>query len=268
MIDARVIDRLVAEAGLDDHPLVLEVGPGTGVLTEALLDAGAPVVAVEIDSHLADLLGERLGDRLTLIAGDALAGKHELNADMVAELAGGDGRPVRLVANLPYNIASPLVAELIGSAWKSAAGGSGAGLPIDRLVFTVQREVADRLDADAGTKDYGPLSVVCQGLGEVSVPIGRISPNAFYPKPNVHSALVRIDLPAATLRQVSDLAILRRWLDVGFGHRRKSLSASIKLLDSEWRARLTTAALAVGIDLQRRGETLTVEEYLELSEAT
>ncbi|MCG3181565.1 MAG: Ribosomal RNA small subunit methyltransferase A [Phycisphaerae bacterium] len=288
MIDGNLVRKLADQAGAADAPVILEVGPGTGTLTETLLEAGLSVVAVEIDAHLAGLLDERLTPRhpgrFRLVCGDVLAGKHELNADLlaaIAELSGAGGetaRPVRLIANLPYNIASPLIAELIGLAWR-ARGKTGRGdaetrgrgdraVPVDRLAFTVQKEVADRLTAAPGGKDYGPLSVLCQGLGDVSEVVHRISPNAFHPKPNVHSAMLRIDLGAARLAAAPDLRSLHAWMEAGFGHRRKTLAASIRLADATWQVRLTTAAMACGVDLSRRGETLAVAEYLALAAAT
>lgn len=276
MIEAPLVDRLVAEAGLADGPLVLEVGPGTGTLTETLLAAGAEVVAVELDAALADLLADEVGarfpGRLHIVRGDVLEGKHNLNAEMLDTLTRiHAGRPVRLVANLPYNIASPLVAELVNLTWRATApntGGLAGAVRVDRLVFTVQREVAERLTAPADTKEYGPLSVLCQGLGAATEVVHKISPNAFYPKPNVFSAMLRIDLPADRLMAVKDLDALHQWLDVGFGHRRKTLSASIRFAPTDWQVRLTTAAVAAGIDLSRRGETLTVAEYLRLANET
>ncbi len=273
MIDPGLIARLVFQAGLEDGPVVLEVGPGTGTLTEALLESGGEVLAVEIDRFLFDLLSEELAPRfpgrLHLIGGDALASKHALNAEMVArlaELARGGERPLRLVANLPYNIASPLLAELIDLTWRSRSG--RGTVAFDRLVFTVQREVADRLTAAPGGKEYGPLSVLCSALGDVTALVSRISPNAFYPKPNVFSSMLRIDLPADRGPCVGDPASLHAWLDAGFGHRRKTLAASIRLAPPEWQVRLTAAAMTAGLDTARRGETLTVREYLELASHT
>lgn len=274
MIDANLVGKLVGEAGLEDDPIVLEVGPGTGTLTEALLESRAELLAVELDEHLVQLLGDRLAGympgQLHLLSGDVLAGKHELNGEVVESLSrlAGGGRPVRLVANLPYQIASPLVAELIGLAWRTQAGRAELPVRLDRLLFTVQREVADRLTAAPGGKDYGPLSVLCQGLGRVEALVARISPNAFYPRPNVHSAMLRIDLAPETLASAGELDSLKAWLEAGFAHRRKTLSASIRLVEGEWSARLTAAARALGVDLARRGETLAVEEFLALARAT
>ncbi|HZN68675.1 MAG TPA: rRNA adenine dimethyltransferase family protein, partial [Tepidisphaeraceae bacterium] len=169
MIDQNLV-RLVAEAGnVGRDDLVIEVGPGTGTLTEELLERCDHVVVVEIDRDLASLLRRRFGDRpsFTLIEGDALAGKHELNGELSALLASARraGRSPKLVANLPYNIASPLVIGMLIE---------GAEL----LAFTVQKEVADRLRAGAGSDAYGPLSVMVQLLSDVEV-LRNLPPQAF-----------------------------------------------------------------------------------------
>src|SRR5688500_12189862 len=151
MIDQNLV-RLVADAGLlgpDD--LAIEVGPGTGTLTQELLDRAGRVAAVEIDRDLAALLRRQFADipSFALIEGDALAGKHGLNPELVSLVreARGQGRHVKLVANLPYNIASPLVVELLIEG-------------VELLAFTVQKEVAERLRAAAGSDAYGPLTVM------------------------------------------------------------------------------------------------------------
>jgi hypothetical protein len=160
MIDQNLV-RLVADAGMiKPEDVVIEVGPGTGTLTEELLERAGRIVAVEIDRDLAKLLRDRFASNaeFELIEGDALAGKHELNARL-SELAATqrDARlPLKLVANLPYNIASPLIIEML------IAG-------VELLAFTVQKEVADRLRADADNDAYGPLSVMAQMLARVEV---------------------------------------------------------------------------------------------------
>jgi 16S rRNA (adenine1518-N6/adenine1519-N6)-dimethyltransferase len=182
MIDQNLV-RLVAEAGRPaGGELIIEVGPGTGTLTDELLAGGATVLAVEIDRDLAAMLRSRLGDnsQFDLIEGDALAGKHRLNPELEARIAQAKaaGRSVRLIANLPYNIASPLIIELL------LAGA-------DLLAFTVQKEVALRLRAAPGTADYGPLTVMAQLLAEVEM-LRTLPPQAFWPAPKIESALVRM----------------------------------------------------------------------------
>src|SRR5258706_5015485 len=183
MIDQNLV-RLVADAGMiAAGDLVVEVGPGTGTLTEEILSRGAQVVAVEIDRDLAGMLRERFAgnDKFSLIEGDALAGKHALNEELSASLreAAKRGQTVKLVANLPYNIASPLVIDLL------IAG-------VELLAFVVQKEVADRLRSKEGSDDYGPLTVMAQMLSKVEY-LRKLPPSAFWPAPGVDSALVRMD---------------------------------------------------------------------------
>lgn len=182
MIDQNLV-RVVADAGmLSPADLVIEVGPGTGTLSEELLDRAGQVVAVEIDRDLAAMLRGKFADRshFQLIEGDALSGKHELNTDLLDVIRQNVAlaRPMKLVANLPYNIASPLVIDLL-------IGGVGLA------AFTVQKEVALRLRASAGTDDYGPLSVMAQMLASVEI-LRTLPPQAFWPAPKIDSALVRL----------------------------------------------------------------------------
>jgi 16S rRNA (adenine1518-N6/adenine1519-N6)-dimethyltransferase len=189
MIDQNLV-RLVAAAGdIAVGDLVIEVGPGTGTLTEELLKSpAAKVIAIEIDRNLAKLLREKFSsnDRFILIEGDALSNKHELNPDLAAHIRSTepsrspsrDRSAVKLIANLPYNIASPLVIDLL------LAG-------VDTLAFTVQKEVADRLRAAAGSDAYGPLSVTAQLLAKVEL-LRTLPPQAFWPMPKIESALVKM----------------------------------------------------------------------------
>lgn len=185
MIDQNLV-RLVADAGMiEATDFVIEVGPGTGTLTDELLSRGARVIAVEIDRDLAKMLRERhaTNEKFSLIEGDALSGKHQVNRALLEACRlnetrqANEGR-VKLVANLPYNIASPLVIELL------IAG-------VDLLAFTVQKEVADRLRAREDSDAYGPLSVMAAMLSRVEV-LRTLPPQAFWPAPRIESALVRM----------------------------------------------------------------------------
>ena len=250
MIDQNLV-RTVADAGqLAPDDLVIEVGPGTGTLTEELLERAGQVIAVEIDRGLASLLRTRFGDRpsFRLIEGDALAGKHELNAELlsVVRQARENQQPVKLVANLPYNIASPLVIELLIA---------GAEL----LAFTVQKEVAQRIKAPAASDDYGPLSVITQMLARVEV-LRTLPPQAFWPAPKIDSALVRLTR------------------DDRLGEEARSFSAFVHALFSFRRKMLRRALVqggydadgvlsATGMNGQRRAEEFAPEELVNLFKA-
>ena len=239
MVDANLV-RLIADAGeIEDGDAVVEIGPGTGTLTDELLsrvgEAGR-VVAVEIDRDLAESLRSRFGGdgRFSLIEGDALAGKHGLNPELVAgiDAAKSAGRAVRLVANLPYHVASPLVIELLLA---------GVGL----LAFTVQREVAERLRAGPGDgKIYGPLSVAARTVAEVEV-LRTIPPGVFWPPPTIDSALVRLRRRQTTATAEENRAFLRFCTKL-FTMRRKTIRKALAPLTADPDAALARVGLAGG----------------------
>jgi 16S rRNA (adenine1518-N6/adenine1519-N6)-dimethyltransferase len=241
MIDGNLV-RIVAEAGrIEAVDLVIEVGPGTGTLTEELIATDAQVVAVEIDKALAELLKTRFAssNNFRLIRGDALAGKHAVNEELLQLILGAKsrGQAVRLVANLPYNIASPLIVELL------IAG-------VDLLAFTVQKEVADRLRAAPGSKDYGTLTIMTQLLSQVEI-LRTLPPQAFWPMPKIESALVRL----VREDQLGDLASdFNSFIQKVFSARRKMLRNTV---DPE----LLTRA---GINPQSRPEEIAPSEFLHL----
>jgi 16S rRNA (adenine1518-N6/adenine1519-N6)-dimethyltransferase len=247
MIDRNLV-RVVAEAGeIARGDLVIEVGPGTGTLSEEILERGGEMVAVEIDRGLADLLRARFGERsdFRLIEGDALAGKHVLNEELAAIIVQekGQGRAVKLVANLPYNIASPLIVDLL------IAG-------VDLLAFTVQREVAERLRAAAGTEAYGALTVMAQLLGRVEM-LRTLPPQAFWPPPRIESALVRIrreDRLGGLARPFGQF-VLRM-----FSARRKTIRKALANAGFEGERLLEEA----GIDPKLRPEDLSPQQLLGL----
>ena len=245
MIDGNLV-RLVADAGLltkDDT--AIEVGPGTGTLTEELLARAGRVVAVEIDRDLAGFLREKFVDepRFTLIEGDALAGKHALNPTLLEAIT---KNRCKLVANLPYNIASPLAIEML------IAG-------IATLAFTVQKEVADRLRAKAGDDAYGPLSVMAQLLSRVEV-LRTLPPQAFWPAPKIDSALVRMTRDD---RLGEFAGPFGTFVHQVFSFRRKTLRKS--LTQSGFDAAVMLEAVA--IDGQQRPEMVTAEQLLQLFHA-
>ena len=251
MIDQNLV-RLVADAGMiQPGDRVIEVGPGTGTLTDELLSRGADVLAVEIDRDLAQVLRDRFAgnERFTLIEGDALAGKHALNEELSASLRGAaeQARPLKLIANLPYNIASPLVIELL------LAG-------VELLVFVVQKEVADRLRGTAGSDDYGPLTVMAQMLAKVEV-LRKLPPAAFWPAPGVDSALVRM---VRADRLGDRAAAFSTFVQQVLSARRKTLRKALERANVDADAVIAT----LGLDPKLRAEELPPETFLKMFEAS
>ena len=246
MIDGNLV-RLIADAGaLTGDDLAIEVGPGTGTLTEELLARAGRVIAVEIDRDLAEMLRSRFVDepRFSLIEGDALANKHTLNPQLLAAIRSNPS--CKLVANLPYNIASPLVIESL------IAG-------LSTLVFTVQKEVAERLRAGAGEEAYGPLSVMAQLLSRVEI-LRMLPPQAFWPPPKIDSALVRM----TRHDQLGEsAAAFGTFVHQVFSFRRKTLRKSLAQSGFDAVAMLA----ATRLDGQQRPEMIPPAQMLKLFHA-
>jgi 16S rRNA (adenine1518-N6/adenine1519-N6)-dimethyltransferase len=242
LIDASKVRLLVEASGVGQGDLVLEVGPGTGVLTEALLEVGADIVACELDRDLTALLRERLGDRITLIEGDCLAKGRALSAD-ITECLGA--RRFKMVANLPYDIASSLMATL-AMHWPQCDG----------QFVTIQKEVADRLTASAGTKQWGPLGVLVRRSCDVRR-LALLPPGCFWPQPGITSAMVSI-VPRDGAASTADAEAFASFVSKLFSARRKQLGS---MMDKAILASL-------GIDPQRRADTLSMAELEGLSRAS
>lgn len=224
LIDRNILDIVMAAAGVAPGDEVLEVGPGLGVLTGALLAAGARLTAVEKDRRLAEWLRGRFGGRdgFVLLEGDALEADWET-------LCPGPGRV--LVSNLPYAIAARLLVDL-----------AGLPHPPDRMVVTVQREVADRMAASPSTPDYGLLSILLQRHYAVST-VKHVSPSCFWPPPEVQSTVCRLDLRPAEERGRSGETEFRRILRLAFSRRRKTLAHSLKAETDDPSAAISAAGL-------------------------
>jgi 16S rRNA (adenine1518-N6/adenine1519-N6)-dimethyltransferase len=251
LVDARVRDAIVAAAGVGRGDTVVEIGPGTGTLTEALLRCGASVYAVELDRELAAALPEALGHppALTVWVADAL--RFDFAAYFFDHPARGR---IRVVANIPYYITTPLILRLLRCRALFCT-----------LHLTVQREVAKRIGAGPGSKSYGALTLACQYWADAR-PVLAIPRTAFHPVPEVDSTLLRFDLRNAPAVRVSDPARLFRVIRAAFGQRRKTLRNALQ--GGGWAATVLEQALgACGIAGQRRGETLTLEEFARLSDA-
>jgi len=249
LIDHNLIRRLVTEAAVGSGDLVLEIGPGTGALTEELLARGCRVVASELDRGLADLLRERFAGepRFTLVEGDCLANKRAI-APAVLEAMGGEA--FTLVANLPYQAGTPAMLALLTREPECRG-----------LAVTVQKEVADRMAASPGTKAYGTLGVVAQAMGEPRI-IATLPPECFWPRPSVTSAMVVVPRREPPVVPVGAEAVrLASFCTRLFSLRRKQLGGAWKMLGFD------PGRLPAGIDPIVRVEALTPAQIAKLVEA-
>jgi 16S rRNA (adenine1518-N6/adenine1519-N6)-dimethyltransferase len=265
LIDHNMLAKLLELAEVPCGLTVLEVGPGTGALTEELLAAGAGVVACEIDHGMCRLLRRRLGGRqgFTLIEGDVLAGKHQLAPELL------DALPERtqLVSNLPYNIATPLLAECLAESWRHLRRPGPGRRLFERMTFTVQREVADRLGAACGSDAYGPVSVMSAVMGSLR-PGPVVSPGAFWPRPNVESRMCRFDFDAGRAALLEDVGVLQRLLAHAFGQRRKQIRSISRRKGLGFALEAVEAAMAsAGIDPSCRPERVEPGGFLAFANA-
>jgi 16S rRNA (adenine1518-N6/adenine1519-N6)-dimethyltransferase len=247
LVHTESADKIVRWAAPRPGETVLEIGPGLGALSEALLRAGTRVIAIEKDKRLAEILRERWTDvpGIELICGDALA------TDF-GTLFRRNPPPTRIVANLPYSISTPILERLLEFAGR-----------IDEMVFLLQEEVVDRLAADVGTKAYGRLSIWVQTLCEIERG-PRIPKGSFYPAPDVESRLIRLrPLPSPRVPE-EDLSSFLKTVALLFQHRRKSIRNSLK--DSGFEvARIDRVLADLGIEPVRRAETFPILELYRLS---
>lgn len=228
-----------AEIGKDDR--VLEIGPGIGTLTQGLLEAGAEVTAVELDKKMLAVLAETLRgyEHLNIVQGDIL--KTDIPALM------GD-KPFKVAANLPYYITTPILLKLLEQK-----------LPITRIVTMVQKEVAERMTASPGGKDYGALSVAVQYHTEPEIVLD-VPPSCFFPAPEVDSAVVACTIRKTPAVTMEDEALFFRVVKAAFGQRRKTLSNALKPLGFP-KEKIESALLGAKVDAARRGETLSLAEF-------
>jgi len=270
LIDKNLMGKLLELASVGPGGTVLEVGPGTGSLTEELADRAALVVAVEIDRGLFSILSDRLGGRanVRLILGDVLAGKHEISPAVAAALGG----KASLVANLPYNTAAPLICQCLIDTWRANFGKApppGAARPceFDRLTFTVQRELAERFTAGAGEESYGPVSVLISTTARAKP--GPAAPaQAFWPRPNVDSRMVRIDFDRAAAAKISDIETLLGAVALAFSQRRKKIGSIVRRKNSPFAPeRLSSAMARAGINPDLRPEDIPPGLYVALADA-
>ena len=248
LIDPRVLEKIMNAAEIGPEDCVLEIGPGIGTMTQYLAERAARVVAVEIDGELIPILQETLADykNVVLIQNDIL------KVD-IKELAReyGNGRPLKVVANLPYYITTPIVMGLLeGEA------------PVANITVMVQKEVADRMQAGPGTKDYGALSLAVQYYAKPYI-AANVPPNCFIPRPNVGSAVIRLTRHETPPVQAEDPALMFKLIRASFNQRRKTLVNSLNN-SPELSCTKEEAAAALehlGLPSAVRGEALTLEEF-------
>jgi len=256
LIDGNLMRRLVESAELSPDNMVLEVGPGTGGLTDLLVRRAGRVVCVEIDRDLVALLDERFRDaeNVTLIQGDILQSKHLIMPEVAEEIRkySGPGQGcAKLAANLPYQLATPLVMNLL------------VDFPqVRRLCFTVQAEVGERIMAEPNCKAYGPLSIIAQTLCTIET-VARIGPQSFWPRPEVNSVMLRMDVLPSPFADHPDVTRFAALVRGAFEHRRKTLrSALAYVLDEPALGRVCGAC-----DVSRRPEQLSIQEWVSLFRA-
>ncbi len=255
MIDGNNLRRLIESAELTKDDAVFEVGPGTGAVTEHLVRLVGKVLAVEVDPKLGDIVSRRLksADNFSLIRGDVFTNKHRIAENVLTELnrlrAECSGR-LMMVANLPYDIATPLLMELILGPCQ-----------IDGFRFTVQKEVGDRIVASERTKEYGPVSIVIQAACKPRR-LGHLPPTIFWPRPEVESTMMQVDLKPNPFDSVEALNRFSQLVHKGFAHRRKILRHNIAHALGKERC----AELESLYDFSRRAEEVSVREWISIGQ--
>lgn len=252
LIDSGIVEKIVRESGVTGEDFVLEIGPGIGTMTQLLCENAREVAAVEIDSKLIPILNETLAgyDNVTVINEDIL--KVDINR-LAAEKNGG--RPIKVVANLPYYITTPIIMGLFES-----------HVPIDSITVMVQKEVADRMQTGPGSKDYGALSLAVQYYAKPKIVL-NVPPECFMPRPNVGSAVIRLIKHDTNPVEVKDEGLMFKIIRASFNQRRKTLVNSLKNSPelNFSKEDIETAIENMGKNPSVRGETLTLQEFAGLS---
>lgn len=252
LIDSNILEKIVEAAEITKEDCVLEIGPGIGTMTQYLAENAKEVIAVEIDKSLIPVLEDTLSpyQNVTVINRDIL--KIDIN-ELVQEK--NHGKEIKVVANLPYYITTPIIMELFES-----------HVPLKSITVMVQKEVADRMQVGPGTKDYGALSLAVQYYAKPKV-ITYVSPSCFIPKPNVGSAVIRLDKYGEPPVKVEDEAFLFAIIRAAFNQRRKTLTNSLSHAGELGISRQQTenALLTMQLSPTVRGEALTLEEFAVLS---
>ena len=252
LIDTHVLDKIIRSAAITKDDMVLEIGPGIGTMTQYLACAAGKVVAVEIDQALIPILEDTLNEyeNVKIIHDDVL----KVDIAKLAEEENG-GRPIKVVANLPYYITTPIIMGLFEN-----------HVPIKSITVMVQKEVADRMQVGPGTKDYGALSLAVQYYAKPYI-VANVPPNCFMPRPKVGSAVIRLEKYDAPPVQADDEKLMFRIIRASFNQRRKTLANGLKN-SSELnftKEEIEAAIESLGKGASVRGEALTLEEFAQLS---
>lgn len=254
LIDAHVLDKIIAAAQITKEDFVLEIGPGIGTMTQYLAESAGQVVAVEIDRMLIPILKETLSayDNVTVIHEDIM----KLDIGKLAEEKNG-GKPIKVVANLPYYITTPIIMGLFES-----------HVPIDSITVMVQKEVAQRMQALPGTKDYGALSLAVRYYAEPYL-AANVPPNCFMPRPGVGSAVIRLIRHREPKVSVKDEKLMFGIIRASFNQRRKTLQNGLNNSPeiTASKEQIAEAIAALELPASVRGEALTLEQFAALSDA-
>ena len=253
LIDTHVLDKIIAAAEITIDDCVLEIGPGIGTMTQYLACAARKVVAVEIDKALIPILEDTLSDydNARVINNDVL----KVDIAKLAEEE-NDGKPIKVVANLPYYITTPIIMGLFEN-----------HVPIKSITVMVQKEVADRMQVGPGTKDYGALSLAVQYYAKPYI-VANVPPNCFMPRPKVGSAVIRLERYEEPPVKVKDEKLMFRIIRASFNQRRKTLANGLKnSAELDYTKEEVEAAIeALGRGASIRGEALTLEEFAKLAD--
>lgn len=253
LIDGHVLDKIIAGAGVTKDDMVLEIGPGIGTMTQYLAEAAGKVVAVEIDRNLLPILQETLADydNVKVIHADVLS----LDLEKLVQEENG-GRPIKVVANLPYYITTPIIMALFEQ-----------HVPLANVTVMVQKEVATRMKSGPGSKDYGALSLAVQYYAEPYI-VANVPCNCFMPRPNVDSAVIRLTRYEEPPVQVNDEKMLFKIIRASFNQRRKTLQNGLNN-SSELnftKDQIAAAIAEAGFSPSVRGEALTLEQFAKLTD--
>lgn len=253
LIDTHVLEKIIDAAGVTKDDFVLEIGPGIGTMTQYLCERAREVMAVEIDDKLIPILADTLSayDNVTVVNEDIL----KLDIDQIAREHNA-GKPIKVVANLPYYITTPIIMGLFES-----------HVPVDSITVMVQKEVADRMQTGPGSKDYGALSLAVQYYAKPEI-VANVPPNCFMPRPKVGSAVIRLTRHQNPPVTAKDEKLMFRIIRASFNQRRKTLANGLKNSQelNYTKEQVEAAITECGLPLNIRGEALTLEQFAKLSD--